>query len=97
MKLYGFGSTSKNNRKLVLKTNPLTLSSFLNSTFIFFININNLPQELAVDVKLFADDTLLFVIVNFGKASASALNSDLLKIQDCDPVQNIWNKVKKSR
>ena len=34
------------------------------------------------DVKVFADDTSLFSIVDCSKASALVLNSDLLKIQD---------------
>ena len=46
------------------------------------IYINDLPQRLNSEVKLFADDTSLFSIVNCVNTSASTLNSDLLKIQD---------------
>ena len=48
----------------------------------FLIYINNLPEGLNSEVKLFADDTSLFSIVNCVNTSASTLNSDLLKIQD---------------
>ena len=47
-----------------------------------FIYINDFPQGLISDVKVFADDTSLLSIVNCSKASGSVLNSDLLKIQD---------------
>ena len=49
----------------------------------FLIYINDLPQGLNSEVKLFADDTSSFSIVNRINASALTLNSDLLKIQDC--------------
>ena len=48
----------------------------------FLIYINDLPEGLNFEVKLFADDTSLFSIVKCVKTSASTLNSDLLKIQD---------------
>ena len=48
----------------------------------FLIYINDLPQGLISDVNLFADDTSLFSIDNCAKASASVLDSDLLKIQN---------------
>ena len=50
--------------------------------FFFLIYINDLPEGLNSEVKLFADDTSLFSIVNCVNTSASTLNSDLLKIQD---------------
>ena len=46
----------------------------------FLIYINDLPEGLNSEVKLFADDTSLFSIVNCVKTSASTLKSDLLKI-----------------
>ena len=48
----------------------------------FLIYINDLPEGLNSEVKLFADDTSLFNIVNCINTSASTLNSDLLKIMD---------------
>ena len=48
----------------------------------FLIYINNLPEGLNSEVKVFVDDTSLFSIVNCVNTSASTLNSDLLKIQD---------------
>ena len=56
-------------------------ASVLVSLF-FLIYVKNLPQGLNSEVKLFADDTSLFSIDNCVKASASTLNSDVLKIQD---------------
>ena len=50
---------------------------------LFFLTyISNLPEGLTSKVKLFADDTSLFSIVNCVSTSALALNSDLLKIMD---------------
>ena len=54
----------------------------IGATLIFLIYINDLPEGLNSEVKLFADDTSLFSIVNCVNTSASTLNSDLLKIQD---------------
>ena len=48
----------------------------------FLIYINDLPQGLDSEVKLFADDTSLFSFVNCVNTSALTLNSDLFKIQD---------------
>ena len=48
----------------------------------FLIYINDLPEGLNSEVKLFADNTSLLNIVNCVNNSASTLNSDLLKIQD---------------
>ena len=51
-------------------------------TTVFLIYINDLPERPNSKVKLFADDTSLFSIVNYVNISALALNGDLLKIQD---------------
>ena len=48
----------------------------------FLTYINDLPEGANSGVKLFADDTSLFTIVNCVNTSVSTLNSDLLKIQD---------------
>ena len=48
----------------------------------FLIYINDLPEGLNSEVKLFADHTSLFSFVNCINTSASTLNSDLLKIMD---------------
>ena len=47
---------------------------------LFLIYINDLPNELKSNVKLFADDTSLFTIVKDKNESASILNNDLLLI-----------------
>ena len=49
---------------------------------LFLIYINDLPEGLISEVKLFVDDTSLFSIANYVNTSASTLNSDLLKMQD---------------
>ena len=49
----------------------------------FLIYINGLPLGLTT-VKLFADDTSLFSVVNNASVSASRLNNDLVKIRGWD-------------
>ena len=48
----------------------------------FLIYINDLSLGLTTNVKLFADDTSLFSIVNNDSVSASRLNKDLVKMRD---------------
>ena len=48
----------------------------------FLIYINDLPQGLHSDVKLFADDTSLFSVIHDVDASSTTLNNDLVKIQE---------------
>ena len=56
-------------------------ASLLSSLF-FLIYINDLPLGLTTNVKLFADDTSSFSVVNNASVSASKLNNDLVKIRD---------------
>ena len=49
-------------------------------SILFLIHINDLPNELRSNVKLFADDTSLFTIVKGKNESANVLNNDLLLI-----------------
>ena len=44
---------------------------------LFLININDLEKNIKSDIKCFADDTMLFSIVNDPHISASELNHDL--------------------
>ena len=47
---------------------------------LFLIYINDLPNELQSNAKLFADDTSLFAVANDKNVCANILNSDLLAI-----------------
>ena len=47
---------------------------------LFLVYINDLPDELKSNVKLFADDTSLFTIVENKQESADVLNNDLILI-----------------
>ena len=47
----------------------------------FFIHINDLTENVACGVKLFADDTSLFSVVRNENETALALNSDLEKLR----------------
>ena len=49
---------------------------------LFLIYINELPNRLNSNVKLFADDTSLFSVVHNITDSANLLNSDLCKINE---------------
>ena len=52
-------------------------------SLIFFIDINSLTHEVQLsEVKLFADDTVLYVIVDNVVESAAALNIDLQHVYD---------------
>ena len=48
---------------------------------LFLIYINDLPDGLSSNAKLFADDTSLFSVVHDINRSAIELNSDLKKNQ----------------
>ena len=47
---------------------------------LFLIYINDLPNDLKSNVKLFADDTSLFTIVKDKNESTNIINNDLLQI-----------------
>ena len=46
-------------------------------TFVFLVYINNLTENLKCNVKLFADDTSLFTVVENSNAAANDMNHDL--------------------
>ena len=48
---------------------------------LFLVYINDLPQGLRCNVKLFADDASFFSIITSPAISSSNLNEDLLKIK----------------
>ena len=50
--------------------------------FLFLIYINDLPDGLPSNCKLFADDMSLFSVVHDVTISSSELNSDLAKISE---------------
>ena len=47
---------------------------------LFLVYINDLPEGLTTNAKLFADDTQLFSVVQYSTLSSVLLNNDLLKI-----------------
>ena len=47
---------------------------------LFLVYINDLPEGLTTNAKLFADDTSLFSVVHDSTSSSVSLNNDLLKI-----------------
>ena len=51
-------------------------------SLLFLIYINDLPQDLHTDNKLFADDASLFSVTDDIDKSASKLNDDAIKIQE---------------
>ena len=53
--------------------------SFL-GLLLFLIYINHLSNELSSNLRLFADDTSLFLVVQGTNLSATALNNDLNKL-----------------
>ena len=76
-----------NNRKqrVVLNGSPADYSTIVSGVpqgsvlgpLLFFIYINELERNIKSNVKYFADDTMLFFIVNDPVMSANELNRDL--------------------
>ena len=56
------------------------LQGFILGPLLFFIYINDLPENLQATVKLFEDDTSLFSTMYEPNISASQLEHDLKKI-----------------
>ena len=50
------------------------------TSIVFLVYINNLPNELKSNAKLFVDDTSQFTIVKDKQESADVLNNDLSPI-----------------
>ena len=67
---------------LFMDTGPSRCSTRINlgSTALSYIYINDLPNELQSNAKLFADDTTLFAVVNDKNDSANILNNNLIAI-----------------
>ena len=51
-------------------------------SLMFLIYINDLSNELSSNLRLFADDTSIFLVVRDRNLSANALNHDPLKINN---------------
>ena len=49
---------------------------------LFLIHINDLPDDLITNAKLFANDTSLFSVVHDVNTSTNNLNNDISKIND---------------
>ena len=51
-------------------------------SMLFLIYINDLPENIKCNMKLFTDDTSLFTVVYDSHRSADELNRDLRSIED---------------
>ena len=56
---------------------PGVLQSSVLDPVLFIVYINNLPQELSCNAKIFADNTSLFSAITIPAISLSNLNEDL--------------------
>ena len=50
---------------------------------LLLVYVNDLPERLTTNAKLFADDTSLFSVVHNSTLSSVSLNNDSLKIYQC--------------
>ena len=66
---------------LVQNLNGLILGSVL-GPLLFLIFINDIVNEIGSNIRLFAGDTSLYIIVENPHSSALLLNSDLQKISE---------------
>ena len=47
---------------------------------LFLLNINDIVHEINSNIRLFADDTSIYIIVDFPESAAQILNIDLERI-----------------
>ena len=57
---------------------------------LFLLYINNLPQNIQSQVRLFADDTAVYLTVT-SLEDASILQSDLDTLEEWERTWDIWN------
>ena len=50
---------------------------------LFLLYINDIVNDIGSNIRLFADDTSLFLVVDSSNTAAETLNNDLEKITEC--------------
>ena len=80
------------NARIGQKLKAGVLQGSILGPLVFLVYINNLPEGLTKNTKLFAEDTSLFSVVHDSTASSVSLNNDRLKIfQWADKWKMIFN------